>query len=62
MMKPQNREEVHTVRTCELCYDVIIKLCYYMIMYIAHLSNRTKYIRTLLCKKTDWNWSHKHEN
>ena len=25
--------------------------------YIANLPNRTTYIRTLLCKTPDWNWS-----
>ena len=34
----------------------------YVGKYIANLSNRTKYIRTLLCKNTDWNWSHGHKN
>ena len=41
MMKPQNREEVQR----------LLGLVNYVGKYIANLSNRTKYIRTLLCKK-----------
>ena len=52
MTKPQNREEVQR----------LLGLVNYVGKYIANLSNRTKYIRTLLCKNTDWNWSHEHEN
>ena len=52
MMKPQNREEVQR----------LLGLVNYVGKYIVNLSNRTTYIRTLLCKNTDGNWSHEHEN
>ena len=52
MMKSQNREEVQR----------LLGLVNYVGKYIPNLSNRTKYIRTLLCKNTDWNWSHEREN
>ena len=52
MMKPQNRKEVQR----------LLGLVNHVGKYLANLSNRTKYIITLLCKNNDWNWSHEHEN
>ena len=52
MRKPQNREEV----------ERLLGLVNYVGNYIVKLSNRTTYIRTLLCENTDWNWSHEHED
>ena len=52
MMKPQHREAVQR----------LLGRVNYVSKYIANLSNRTKYIRNLLWKNTNWNWSHEHEN